>query len=407
MKKVVLFLSCFVFILNLSFAQTIPQGNVWVHSSSTPLNFGYFETATANYVFVDSIGFGDMIIHDNFVLAGKEDLFIYSAFDGQKLDSIVGANVSQLDMWGENIVVCRYTQPYFTVYSLSTLTEVFSLDTSKINFTGVDLLVKNNYAFLALDTFVQVIDLQAQDTLLRIQTEHPFPFGGFNRFLIELPASIFVDVEYATGAIRSSMIKIDPVSFTSEVLYHLEGGGNLIAPVPVGDTLFIMNHPSYYDIANDSLHVLPWSGNMKAVFNYDPVSNHLFIYDFLQNSIYAENLSYGDSVFSFFLNAFLSKAVFFPYTGTSGFIHSANTEIVSLFPQPAGNKLFLKINSPLAPKTELSIYSISGKLIRKIPAHESEKDIIKINLSNIPDGVYLVGIESQEIKSFRKIIIAR
>ncbi len=396
-----------ILIFTYTYGQLLPSGNIWVHSSGIPGNLGYFETGSSNYIFTDSIPFHDMIIYDSLILAGKTNLYIYSAIDGQKFDSILGVNLYQMDVWENNLVVTRTTQPFFKVFSMSNLSESFSLDSVKISSPGSDLLVMNDRAYVLQDTFVQVIDLLQQDTVARIQTEHPFPFGGMNRFIVKSAENLFIDVEYATGAIRSSMLEVDPSNLTCTTLYHLEGAGNLIPPVVIGDKLLIMNYPSYYDLTNDSLHALPWSGEMKGVIDYDNASNHLFIYDFFQHSIHAENYSTGDSAYAFFLNGFLNKALFYSHQSTTGIVSSNSYNIIDIFPQPANDHLFITFKSSVSPSSELLIFTMSGNIVDKIKLNHLESTSYRIDVSHLVEGIYVFEIDLNGLKKSGKFLISR
>ncbi|MCF8371724.1 MAG: T9SS type A sorting domain-containing protein [Bacteroidales bacterium] len=407
MKNYLLSLFLLIIFVNIVFSQQIPEGNLWVHTSGTPGELGYFETNTGTYQFTHTIELGDIILYDSLLLAGKDDLYIFSASSGEKLDSLMGVDIHQMDMWGDRLVVTSSAPPYFRVYSLASMSQLFSLDTTKMASPGFDLLVLNDLAFISLDTFVQVIDLVVEDTLLQIQTEHPFFFAGMNMFLVPYGEFVFVDVEYVTGAIRSSMMRIDLSDFSCQTLYHLEGAGNLVPPLPVGDTLFIMNYPSYYDIANDSVYSLPWSGEMKAALDFDATRKSIFVYDYLQHSITVEQLSTGDSLMGYQLNTFLGKALFYS-TATTTSIEELEPEIVvDIFPIPTSTEVSIRINSSVGINPSFQIYTISGERIENLRFNKSGEGSFDVDVSHLLPGIYIIGIQSGINISIERIAIVR
>ena len=407
MKKILL--SSFLILTSFVLSAQLPVGNVWVTKSGWPSELGYFliplHQAT---LYIDTLLLGDMVLVDSLVIAGREQLNIYDAATGEKLDSLPNAHANQMDNWNQNLVVSRTEAPYLTVFSLFTMGEFYSLDTTLVSSPCADLLVQNDRAYLLMDTFVLVVDLLGQDTIGRIETEFPFPFGGMNRYLVPGPEGIFVDVEYATGAIRSSMLLIDPNTMTSEILYHLEGGGNLMPPLLVDDKLYIMNYPAYYDWQNDSLYTFPWSGQMKAAIDHDPASNYLFVYDFHQSTIHAEHFVTGDSVFNFSLNTYLGQALFYPTTNLSVNSDEPINNRVGIYPNPSDGNLWVSLPKNLIGELEIEVFSQSGQqvLSTKIDVFDNiTTQMVKLN--SLDCGVYFIKIRSDETFFCEKLIVSK
>lgn len=72
--------------------------------------------------------------------------------------------------------------------------------------------------------------------------------------------------------------------------------------------------------------------------------------------------------------------------------------LLSIYPQPALNVLFLKFGENYT--GEIRIYSIHGTLIQHIDAVQSE--ILEIDVSNLNSGLYLIQTEDGQINKFLK-----
>ena len=75
-----------------------------------------------------------------------------------------------------------------------------------------------------------------------------------------------------------------------------------------------------------------------------------------------------------------------------------------LYPNPAGETVHVEFGEPSIYSGELSIFTLSGSLIRKIRFEKGQKRI-EINFSAIPDGTYLIGAQNSYTNYFKRIVV--
>lgn len=75
--------------------------------------------------------------------------------------------------------------------------------------------------------------------------------------------------------------------------------------------------------------------------------------------------------------------------------------VLSVFPNPAQN--FVSVSS-LIGLDEIQIFEISGKAIRQVEALQGSREK-RINLDEIPSGVYFIRARSGDIIATRKLLI--
>ncbi len=66
-------------------------------------------------------------------------------------------------------------------------------------------------------------------------------------------------------------------------------------------------------------------------------------------------------------------------------------QAISIYPNPASDKIILELNSEIAPSL-IRIYSINGVIAKEI---KPKGDINEIDIRDIPDGYYIISIESK------------
>ena len=75
------------------------------------------------------------------------------------------------------------------------------------------------------------------------------------------------------------------------------------------------------------------------------------------------------------------------------------------YPNPATGSLTIPCNLPAASKSLIKIYSSQGKMIKTIPVNNSG-DGLKLDVSNWPEGIYLLILESENYPAeARKVMI--
>jgi len=75
---------------------------------------------------------------------------------------------------------------------------------------------------------------------------------------------------------------------------------------------------------------------------------------------------------------------------------------IILTPNPANKQFTVSSNEPL---TQIIIYSLTGQTMAQVQQLNNTK--FEFNVSEIPNGVYFVSIETQTGKEIKKIVIAK
>ena len=395
MKKIIVVLLIISF---QSFGQT-PQGKLLVHcSSSTPSKLAYFDFLSATPVIFDTIELTDMIQMNNTLFVADNDVYAYDLVSLQKTDTITGIFANKLEKWNNNLIVLSTAAPYFRVFNITTHNLIFSLNVSKVPMIPNDVAVSANKAFLVYDSTLQIVDLLIQDTLATLPTPHPFPFGGINYFVFPVLNEIYIDVEYATGAPRFSLLKLDQTNMIVDTVFHHEMDHNSAKPVVSNNIIYLAHFLSFYDVITDSLIIAPY--NASFVVDLDPSINILFVYNPLYNTI--STYSYNTLIQTYNLPGWLNMALFVPAIPTEINDTRVFRENIRIFPNPFTDALNIEGNGE-GGYLKISMYDLNGnRLLYSIA--DSRNEIIKLKTANIRDGIYFLVIENDHNILFRKMV---
>jgi len=77
-------------------------------------------------------------------------------------------------------------------------------------------------------------------------------------------------------------------------------------------------------------------------------------------------------------------------------VENFNISEMEVFPNPVTNQLF--VNSGTTTLAYISIYSLTGKLIYSV------KNTQQINMTNLPNGLYLIELGANGMKAFKKVV---
>jgi hypothetical protein len=96
-------------------------------------------------------------------------------------------------------------------------------------------------------------------------------------------------------------------------------------------------------------------------------------------------------------------------SGPTGQVEEAE-EPMQLYPNPASNFLYLKIPGPLPGSDELRVLQLNGQVVlqQELEALPGEMSTIRLNLSGIPSGGYLMQVwDGSELTASMKFLIVR
>jgi PKD repeat protein len=81
---------------------------------------------------------------------------------------------------------------------------------------------------------------------------------------------------------------------------------------------------------------------------------------------------------------------------TSIGLSEALLSAIALYPNPTSAEFKVELPSQISGGVEVVIASLSGKTIREFSAHSANSESLRFDISDLPDGVYLVTIKTSE-----------
>jgi len=274
----------FIFAYGNSFAQ--PVGQLYLqHGSGANAQLAYIDYPAEQYQAIDQVESTDLAASEAYLYAAagphQDAVYVYDRATHQLQQSLQNTQAQWLGLWGEKLVVSSRQAPFLRVYDPNQgYQELFSLlDSTVMNGPASDLLVTDDRAYVLLGQKLIVVDLDLEDTLAVIATPPPLGNQNFNTSIVNGKDHVFIQVDYATGAIRSSMLKVNKLTLQVETAFHAEGQASYFPPVTVGDSVFVYQDYSHYDLSEDSfyLQITP-AQYFFHVLDYDPLSEAFFNY---------------------------------------------------------------------------------------------------------------------------------
>jgi hypothetical protein len=81
---------------------------------------------------------------------------------------------------------------------------------------------------------------------------------------------------------------------------------------------------------------------------------------------------------------------------------------VKIFPNPATSTLFVTLIGLNQEKTNISVFNISGLLVKKIESKEQVNAVQEIDLDNLSNGVYIIRItDDNDFVVNKRIVISK
>lgn len=379
-----------------------PSGKLYLHSvSSSPHEkgiLGYIGFPGSPQVFnaIDSVDLFDFVISGDTLYTAGNTIYFYNLQSNLVSDSI-NERAIRIQKWNNQLITLSDTPPYFKAFDLSTHSQVFILDSTKVPSLPNDMLVTDNKAFLLLPDSIIVVDLLQQDTITKIFTPHPYLFPGINAHLVEKDSLLYVDVAYFTGAPRFSFIKINKYDYSVTSVFHYEGAESFVRPVIAGDSIYMLNYNTFYDIQQDSLFLSSLATDITV--EYDSISRSIFLYRNSSHLIsWVEN---GLITASAVIPNFLTKAAFrTDYLNATSKIFNSDTPLYS-------NPVQSQVKIEFQKEVYLMKYSItdnSGKMTSHVNIKRFEKTLY-IDTGSLPAGFYTFTIFTETGSFPLKIVV--
>jgi hypothetical protein len=97
----------------------------------------------------------------------------------------------------------------------------------------------------------------------------------------------------------------------------------------------------------------------------------------------------------------------FPVICSTSDIDEIENLNLTFYPNPANNEIFVTLPFPSGEKVEISIFDIYGKLCINSTLLSNKDETVKIDLSNLSDGIYILKGQSKTGKFIEKISIIK
>lgn len=172
----------------------------------------------------------------------------------------------------------------------------------------------------------------------------------------------------------------------------------------------IANNSNYSEvpvILTDNLsQALAWTQtNEQGQFSFENIAYGSYmiyadvagVYSLPEEIILDENFPVGDSVF---ISMYDSAPIYI------GEPDKETINLLSLYPNPAGNSIHLDITSEETESVEIRIYNQLGQnvLSRAIRIHKGVSKL-EINISNLPESIYYLRLQANTSKPLMKTFI--
>lgn len=403
MRSIIFF---FILLCNACFCVgQLPEGRLYFCTGAggvpSPL-LGYVQYPDETYSVVDNVQLTDFVEKDNkLYTAGLADIVVYAISSLQPEDTLAGAYARHITAGDNYLAFTSNEAPYLNVYDLQTLSYLFSIDTSKIAEAPVDVAIWDNKVFVLLNRSVVVVDAILEDTLATKAIPSPFPFPGFNQYLVEAGADFYIAIGYATGAPRYAMMKMNKLTYEVDSVFHFTGNESYYRPVAADDKIYLFSFDSHYDIANDSLHIGPVPFGSRAIA-YDSVSGAVFLDHWSVNGIgYFSDGSLSDTVT--IDGPTIEQALFVPTPNdTVNAVHRPALKGVTFYPNPVKN--FLHITMPGSRQVNsLTLYDLAGKIVYEELVNNYRQSFT-VDVSGLRQGFYFVKVQLRDNSIALKIV---
>jgi len=98
----------------------------------------------------------------------------------------------------------------------------------------------------------------------------------------------------------------------------------------------------------------------------------------------------------------------FDYTAVKKIDFNIDLEGISIFPNPAQEELFISVKPLIGKAGTLTLANQYGQVVRVLNLEKIESDILKINTSDVSNGLYYLNVATKDQKAFtKKVMIHR
>lgn len=176
-------------------------------------------------------------------------------------------------------------------------------------------------------------------------------------------------------------------------------------------------NPVVSDITENSVN-LGWNPGSDTGWDiiwglsgFDYTESGILKINTVNNSYQTKELSEGTS-YEFYVRGWSSTGLVsdwggpypFATSGTTG-IGKFNSDDISIFPNPAFNKIFIRLLNQNGQKTAIRLSNMQGQLVRVMINSPQENGLLHFNLNGLVPGIYFLNLENRHLNLTKKIII--
>lgn len=405
----VLFLFAFC---NLSAQSLLPKGKLYIAGYDTFQTLGYIRYPDETWHEIGRQRVYDMVENNQSLLTAGGTIRKYDYATDSLLDSITGHDARALAVWNNQLHVSSGTHPYYRVIDLNTKTLLWSLDSTKVNYGPINLLTYGSKVYALLNHAIVVVDPITADTLSKDSIpETPFwPGAAINLYLAPLKDKVYVFSDYATGAPRMHISRVDTSTLQPEDVQFIEFLILTNQPVETDDRIYVSFWDMHFDPQVDSVALKPDSSKY-LVLEYDPVSEALFLQKGQGGEIFYRK---SDSTFSAKITVPVSiwytqsKVLWFADSVSVDVRPPMEPEAISIYPNPAHKQLTITSQQHLI--QEISLFNQAGQRV----LHNSslngtqapgQATVYKLALQDIVPGIYFIRLSTEQGHYTQKVLI--
>lgn len=343
-----------------------------------------------------------------------KNLKVYSAnFQPVVLDSPVNSQNTVATTvtlkWVEHVNVESYNLQVATSPTFTTL--LVNETVTGNNFLVSGLNEETNYYWRVIPANRCGTDLASNATIYNFETGKltcgfSFSATDFSNNIIEITANSIasVPIEVSGGIVIGDLnVALDLThTYIQDMTYYLEGPASIGSPIV---TLFKQPCGDNDDInctIDDSGVDFTCNGTSPAISGtvkpFEPLSS---------------------------LNGLIADGTWIlrvedPFNGDGGTINAVTLSFcnieealsvegnvlsgIKIYPNPAKNSININLNNSITNEIDYTLYDIQGRLMMN---KKSSSAITNLNIENLTEGIYLLVIETENVKSTKKIVVKR